>query len=90
MEVLEVQENNMKENIKVGEKWVYVKCSKCKKKKDFSKENFNKKCGLLEQEDFAKMFVCASCLKKDKVKEAIEKQVINKKDNIDDDYFAKQ
>ena len=60
----------MKENIKVGEKWVYVKCSVCGRKKDFSKEAFEKKCGELTPEEFAKLFICKSCQKQ----KPVEKQ----------------
>lgn len=51
----------MKEAIKVGEKWVYIKCISCGRKKDFAKDAFDKKRGDKNPEEFAKTFVCKSC-----------------------------
>lgn len=53
----------MKEKIKVGEKWVYIKCSKCGKKKDFAKDKFDKKLDGKTPEEFAETFVCSTCSK---------------------------
>lgn len=78
----------MKEQIKVTEKWVYIKCSKCGIKKDFSRESFDKKfkeSGLSDDaaglKAFADSFVCYSCLKDKQKPVTVEPKTKEESDN---------
>lgn len=95
----------MKENILVGEKWVYIKCTKCGKKKDFAKDAFIKR--LPEEmtpNEYSTIFVCKTCASDKQNPVKIESEIkpyskekqLGKKEKktilneTDEDYFNKK